>query len=194
MKIITCFVLLLVICHGSAFAATPVAGDVCLTSGEVSSSINTGGGQNTLWCNGTTWQVASVIVGDSVATCDATTKGTLKYDGTSTWSFCNGTGFVPLNTVGGVYKTVVSLGVIRTNTTASTCTAPACAAGYTSKGCQWGDGNYTFNNYWVTAKMYADYTDRVRDNGFNDACTHTLANPNPSGEYNQTMCGRLCAQ
>lgn len=192
MKIAACLLLLFTLLPSAVLAA--VAGDACITSGQVASSTNVGGAQSLLWCNGSAWQNANLIIGDTVSTCDATNRGALKYDGVSTWTFCNGTNFVPFNTVGGTYKTVFTLGTLRTNTTASTCTAAACAAGYTSKGCQWGDGNYQWSDSRLTNATYASLVDRIRDNGFNDSCSHTHENPNPSGEFNQSICVRLCAQ
>ncbi len=126
----------LMLAFAPAYAAL-VPGDACTTSGQVANSVNAGGAQNVLWCNGTTWQSASIVVGNSVATCDATTKGTLKYDGNNAWSYCNGTAFVPFNAAAGTAKIVYAASPYRLNPTAGTCTPPSCPAGYTSQGCQW---------------------------------------------------------
>lgn len=177
----------------AAFAAAPVAGDACTTSGQVANSVNAGGALSVLWCNGSTWQNASVMVGNTVATCDATTKGAIKYDGTNAWTYCNGASFVPFNAAAGTARIVYNQSGIATNPGASSCTPPSCASGFTSQGCQWGEGNYQWSDSRLTGNAKINLINNTTNNGFVGSCAlHTHSNPAPSGEYNVTICARLC--
>ncbi|WP_235067794.1 tail fiber domain-containing protein [Micavibrio aeruginosavorus] len=96
-----------------SFYATPVhaaeaqPGDACTTNGAVQ---NTGGPEQmprrTLICNGTTWQNAleqttagaSLFqIGNDTGSCTTAKLGRIRYNGTSTWEYCNGTTWAGLS-------------------------------------------------------------------------------------------------
>ncbi|AEP08465.1 hypothetical protein MICA_118 [Micavibrio aeruginosavorus ARL-13] len=89
-----------------ALAAEAQPGDSCSVNGEVR---QTGGPEQipsrTLICNGTTWQNAleqstagtSLLqIGNDATSCTTEKLGRLRYNGVSTWSFCNGTAWVSM--------------------------------------------------------------------------------------------------
>ena len=193
MKYVMCLLLAgMMLWFAPAYAAAPAPGDACTVSGQVANDVNSGGAQNVLWCNGTTWQSASIIVGNTVATCDATTKGAIKYDGATTWTYCNGTSFVPFNTAAGTAVTKFQSSNNTQEPALASCTAPACDAGYTNLGCQWGQGEGSSNSSTTYGPTYINLMNRMRDNGFVDSCSHTYSDVPTTAYYNRVTCIRLC--
>lgn len=96
----------LAVCFSTApaHAAEAQPGDACTTNGAVQ---NTGGPEQmprrTLICNGTTWQNAleqttagaSLFqVGNDTGSCTAAKLGRIRYNGSATWEFCNGSSWI----------------------------------------------------------------------------------------------------
>lgn len=90
----------------SAYAQEAQPGDACTTNGAVRS---TGGPEQMprrmLICNGTTWQSAleqttagaSLLqIGNDTGSCTTAKLGRMRYNGTSTWDYCNGTSWATL--------------------------------------------------------------------------------------------------
>ncbi|WP_158497198.1 tail fiber domain-containing protein [Micavibrio aeruginosavorus] len=90
----------------SAYAQEAQPGDACTTNGAVRS---TGGPEQMprrmLICNGTTWQSAleqstagaSLLqIGNDAGSCTTAKLGRMRYDGTSTWEYCNGSTWAAL--------------------------------------------------------------------------------------------------
>ncbi|WP_435640596.1 tail fiber domain-containing protein [Micavibrio aeruginosavorus] len=90
----------------SALAAEAQPGDACAINGAVQ---ETGGPEQmprrTLICNGTTWQNAleqttagaSLLqIGNDAGSCTTAKLGRIRYNGSATWDFCNGTSWVNL--------------------------------------------------------------------------------------------------
>ncbi|AEP10670.1 tail fiber domain-containing protein [Micavibrio aeruginosavorus] len=95
--------------HASPAHAEAQPGDACTINGAVQ---ETGGPEQmprrTLICNGTTWQNAleqttagaSLFqVGNDTGSCTAAKLGRIRYNGSATWEFCNGSSWI--NMVGG---------------------------------------------------------------------------------------------
>lgn len=90
----------------SAYAQEAQPGDACTTNGAVRS---TGGPEQMprrmLICNGTTWQSAleqttagaSLLqIGNDTGSCTTAKLGRMRYNGTSTWEYCNGSTWTAL--------------------------------------------------------------------------------------------------
>lgn len=90
----------------SAYAQEAQPGDACTTNGAVRS---TGGPEQMprrmLICNGTTWQSAleqttagaSLLqIGNDTGSCTTAKLGRMRYNGTSTWEYCNGSAWAAL--------------------------------------------------------------------------------------------------
>ncbi|AEP10664.1 tail fiber domain-containing protein [Micavibrio aeruginosavorus] len=94
----------------SAYAQEAQPGDACTTNGAVRS---TGGPEQMprrmLICNGTTWQSAleqttagaSLLqIGNDTGSCTTAKLGRMRYNGTSTWEYCNGSTWAALGSGG----------------------------------------------------------------------------------------------
>ncbi len=102
-----------------AYAQETQPGDACSTAGLVR---HTGGSEqmpnHILICNGTNWLTlteqtttgkTSLQVGNDAGSCTAAKTGRVRYDGSSTWTYCNGSAWAAFDQAGG----------------SSGCTAPA---------------------------------------------------------------------
>lgn len=83
------FLILLLLAPSLAVAQSISPGSACSTSGDTAMSSGSNSNIGLLYCNGSTWVSSSVVATGSVTTCDSTTAGTFKLNG-STLQFCNG--------------------------------------------------------------------------------------------------------
>ena len=90
--------------------AEPAAGDACSTNGAFNISAETGENTRLLICNGSNWKSALDLentgevflqVNNDAGSCTADKLGRLRYDGTSTWHYCNGTTWTSFGGGGG---------------------------------------------------------------------------------------------
>jgi hypothetical protein len=103
------FLLSLLLC-AHAYAAETLPGDAC-TVGETDLYRHSGGPENPgtgylLVCNGSNWRAVQTWdsatgkslfqVNNDGGACSATILGRIRYNGTSTWEYCNGTGWTNL--------------------------------------------------------------------------------------------------
>ncbi len=144
----------------SAYAQEAQPGDACTTNGAVRS---TGGPEQMprrmLICNGTTWQSAleqttagaSLLqIGNDTGSCTTAKLGRMRYDGTSTWEYCNGSTWTALGggstsaagadrdiqfnsngsfAASSTYKLMADGDILLTGTHTGTASAPASGAG-----------------------------------------------------------------
>ncbi len=174
-------------------ADTPAAGGACTTAGQTANNPDANGTMNILWCNGTTWQNASIKVGKTVPVCDSTSEGTISYDSLGkAFTFCNGSNFVPFNSAAGTAIIKTSLSSAAFYPTASSCSAPSCGAGYTSQGCTFGSATNLLADLTLDYLVKTDLVSRMTSTGFVSSCSPTTV---PTvGLFNKIICARLCKQ
>lgn len=175
--------------------SSPSLGGSCSENGQVALHPNPAGILYMLWCNGTTWQSASIHVGQAAAgagSCSNATKGALSYDSTAnSWSFCNGSSYVPFESAGGTAKMkVVASNAVLFPGSAS-CTAPACDSGYVSKGCQSGVAEGVLNDLNLRGAAYDSMVANSASSGFTQTCSRSQQ-ASLLGLFSRVVCARLC--
>lgn len=91
-----------------------------------------------------------------------------------------------------ITTTVILESTVTTNGTGTvTCTAPTCAAGYTSHGCATNGGGGASNSASFTHSVRAGALTDAMTNNFGTSCTLTY---NSANTYNKVTCLRLCLQ
>ncbi len=108
--------------------------------------------------------------------------------------YCDGDDWKQMiSVVGGIAG---SLSVIKydynsqNNPAASSCTAPACDAGYSSSGCEIGTDNHSWNDDALRGYAFSDFLTNAAD-GFDGVCTYTHGDTT-TDNANGSVCARLC--